>query len=126
VLAVQGPVRGDVLGCDRELVPSQGSGDAQFEGRQQAKAYTPTGDQVVRKYDFRLVGWTSRKSAFCSVRPGAQPVKTDQNFVFRRFWSDSTSSRIATGSCWRCHRHSCSPAVSLLAAGDASRAALMA
>jgi hypothetical protein len=36
----------------------------------------------------------------------AQLSNTDQQTWFRNRWSSSTSSRIASGSCSRCHRHS--------------------
>src|SRR5207248_182620 len=47
----------------------------------------------------------------CSWEPGAyQQSNTDQQMSFRNRWSSSTSSRIASGSWLRCHRHSSRPA----------------
>jgi len=45
---------------------------------------------------------------------------------FRDRWSSSTSSRIASGSWSRCHRHSRRPASSRSPSGAAARAALIA
>jgi hypothetical protein len=56
----------------------------------------------------------------------AQQSNTDQQMSFRNRWSSSTSSRIASGSWSRCHRHSSRPAVSLSSFGAAARAALIA
>jgi hypothetical protein len=57
----------------------------------------------------------------CSQQPN-----TDQQMSFRIRWSSSTSSRIASGSWSRCHRHSSCPALSPSPAGAAARAALIA
>ena len=43
---------------------------------------------------------------------------TDQQISLRKRWSSRTSSRIASGSCSRCHRHSSRPALSRLACGS--------
>jgi Ribosomal protein L11 methyltransferase (PrmA) len=56
----------------------------------------------------------------------AQQSKTDQQMSFRNRWSSSTSSRIASGSRSRCHRHSSRPAASDSPAAAAARAALIA
>jgi hypothetical protein len=42
----------------------------------------------------------------------SQQLNTDQQMSFRNRWSSSTSSRIASGSWSRCHRHSRRPALS--------------
>ena len=55
-----------------------------------------------------------------------QQSNTDQQMSFRIRWSSSTSSRIASGSWSRCHRHSSCPARSPSPAGAAARAALIA
>jgi len=47
----------------------------------------------------------------------AQQSNTDQQMSFRNRWSSSTSSRIASGSWSRCHRHSSRPAASLSPSG---------
>ena len=56
----------------------------------------------------------------------AQQSKTDQQMSFRNRWSSSTSSRIASGSWSRCHRHSSRPACAPAPSGAAARAALIA
>jgi hypothetical protein len=56
----------------------------------------------------------------------AQQSNTDQQMSFRNRWSSSTSSRIASGSWSRCHRHSSRPAASPSLSGAAARAALIA
>ena len=56
----------------------------------------------------------------------AQQSNTDQQMSFRNRWSSRTSSRIASGSWSRCHRHSSRPAVSPSPSGAAARAALIA
>jgi Ca-activated chloride channel family protein len=56
----------------------------------------------------------------------AQQSNTDQQISFRSRWSSSTSSRIASGSCSRCHWHSSRPATSPSPSGAAARAALIA
>jgi hypothetical protein len=56
----------------------------------------------------------------------AQQSNTDQQISFRNRWSSSTSSRIASGSWSRCHRHSSRPAASSSPSGAAARAALIA
>ena len=43
-------------------------------------------------------------------RTRGQQSNTDQQISFRNRWSSSTSSRIASGSWSRCHRHSSRPA----------------
>ena len=61
-------------------------------------------------------------------RVGGQTVgsNTDQQISLRRRWSSRTSSRIASGSCSRCQLHSSRPAPSVVPAGPAARAALIA
>ena len=56
----------------------------------------------------------------------SQQSNTDQQMSFRNRWSSSTSSRIASGSWSRCHRHSSRPALSPSPSGAAARAALIA
>jgi D-arabinose 1-dehydrogenase-like Zn-dependent alcohol dehydrogenase len=56
----------------------------------------------------------------------AQQSNTDQQMSFRNRWSSSTSSRIASGSWSRCHRHSSRPAPSHSPSGAPARAALIA
>jgi len=56
----------------------------------------------------------------------AQQSNTDQQMSFRNRSSSSTSSRIASGSWSRCHRHSSRPAASLSPSDAAARAALIA
>jgi hypothetical protein len=56
----------------------------------------------------------------------AQQSNTDQQMSFRNRWSSSTSSRIASGSWSRCHRHSSRPAPSPSPSGAPARAALIA
>ena len=56
----------------------------------------------------------------------SQQSNTDQQMSFRNRWSSSTSSRIASGSWSRCHRHSSRPARSPSPSGAAARAALIA
>ena len=56
----------------------------------------------------------------------SQQSNTDQQMSFRNRWSSSTSSRIASGSWSRCHRHSSRPALSPAPSGAAARAALIA
>ena len=55
-----------------------------------------------------------------------QQSNADQQISFRNRWSSSTSSRIASGSWSRCHRHSHRPAASPSPSGAAARAALIA
>src|SRR5207248_5081159 len=55
----------------------------------------------------------------------SQQSNTDQQMSLRNRWSSSTSSRIASGSWSRCHRHSSRPALSP-SSGAAARAALIA
>src|SRR5207245_5247411 len=63
----------------------------------------------------------------CSWEPRAyQQSNTDQQMSFRNRWSSSTSSRIASGSWSRCHRHSSRPALSPSPSSAAARAALIA
>ncbi len=57
---------------------------------------------------------------------GRQQSKTDQQISLRMRWSSRTSSRIASGSCSRCQRHSSRPALSASPAGAAARTALIA
>ena len=61
-------------------------------------------------------------------RVGGQTVgsNNDQQISLRKRWSSRTSSRIASGSCSRCQRHSSRPAPSVVPAGAAARAALIA
>jgi hypothetical protein len=56
----------------------------------------------------------------------AQQSNTDQQMSFRNRWSSSTSSRIASESWSRCHRHSSRPAPSPSPSGAPARAALIA
>ncbi len=56
----------------------------------------------------------------------SQQSNTDQQMSFRNRWSSRTSSRIASGSWSRCHRHSRRPALSPSPSGAAARAALIA
>ena len=56
----------------------------------------------------------------------AQQSNTDQQMSFRNRWSSRTSSRIASGSWSRCHRHSSRPASSASSSGAPARAALIA
>jgi hypothetical protein len=56
----------------------------------------------------------------------SQQSNTDQQMSFRNRWSSSTSSRIASGSWSRCHRHSSCAALSPSPSGAAARAALIA
>ena len=56
----------------------------------------------------------------------SQQSNTDQQMSLRNRWSSSTSSRIASGSWSRCHRHSRRPALSPSPSGTAARAALIA
>jgi len=60
------------------------------------------------------------------ARARAQQSNTDQQMSFRSRWSSSTSSRIASGSWSRCHRHSSRPARSASPSGAPARAALIA
>ena len=56
----------------------------------------------------------------------SQQSNTDQQMSFHNRWSSRTSSRIASGSWSRCHRHSSHPALSPSPSGAAARAALVA
>jgi hypothetical protein len=56
----------------------------------------------------------------------AQQSNADQQMSFRKRWSSSTSSRMASGSWSRCHWHSSRPAASLSPSGAEARAALIA
>ena len=67
-----------------------------------------------------------RWGGLAAPRLPAQQSNTDQQMSFRNRWSSSTSSRIASGSWSRCHRHSRRPAASLSSSGAAARTALMA
>jgi hypothetical protein len=60
------------------------------------------------------------------VQTRPQQSNTDQQILFRNRWSSSTSSRIASGSRSRCHRHSNRPALSPSPSGAAAHAALIA
>ena len=66
------------------------------------------------------------RSLCCHAPVRAQQSKTDQQRSFRNRWSSSTSSRIASGSSPRCHRHSSKPTASDSPAVAAARAALIA
>lgn len=65
-------------------------------------------------------------SRACAGRHARQQSNTDQQISFRNRWSSRTSSRIASGSCSRCQRHSRRPAFSPSPPGAAARAALIA
>jgi len=76
---------------------------------------------------FYLSGLTYRETARARERGwGCQRWNTDQQMSFRNRWSSTTSSRIASGSWSRCHRHSSRPALSASPSGAAARAALIA
>jgi hypothetical protein len=77
--------------------------------------------------------WPATRTSTSPTRPltdavpaRSQQTNTDQQTSFRNRWSSSTSSRIASGSWSRCHRHSSLPALSLLPSGAAACAALIA
>ena len=75
-----------------------------------------------------------RQTAACSCLPwrprcsgrAAQQSNAYQHTSLRNLWSSSTSSRISSGSCARCHWHSRRPDCSCSSSGAAARAALIA
>jgi len=73
----------------------------------------------------RLQVRTAVDQSQCSERAG-QHSNTNQHTSLRSRWSSSTSSRISSGSCARCHPHSRRPASSRSSFGAAARAALIA
>src|SRR4030088_1004273 len=84
-----------------------------------------------KRIDLRLVSRLGVGSGAVAMRDGPkrerpQQSNTDQQMSFRNRWSSSTSSRIASGSWSRCHRHSSRPAFSPSPFGAAARAALIA
>jgi len=98
-------------------------------------------DEYARRYLFAgtviWLTWTRQRNAAHGVRSmrmlggagasaRAQQSNTDQQMSFRNRWSSITSSRIASGSWSRCHRHSSRPALSPAPSGAAARAALIA
>ena len=106
--------------------------------------HPPSGDPVVSSERLARRGCRSRRCRL-SRRPSydksvtapmrswalltirrAQRSNTDQQMSSRNLWSSSTSSRIASGSWSRCHRHSSRPAASLSPSAAAARAALIA
>src|SRR5262249_15991038 len=63
---------------------------------------------------------SSREPDFGSLNGmPSQQSNTDQQMSLRSRWSSSTSSRIASGSWSRCHRHSSRPALSPSPSGAA-------
>ena len=130
----------------RRLLPGgAGGGRRARRGERRCRSATgswPRGTRPGRRWSvtwprWRRGGWTSPCRRSC--RPGAaapgsrsgrlthaQQSNADQQMSLRNRWSSSTSSRMASGSWSRCHRHSSCPASSPSPSGAPARAALIA
>jgi hypothetical protein len=116
-----------------ELRHSQAPGDDSLAGRKPADQHALHPGQRVAADLIETIKRSSTVLCPLRRRPReydltvpAQQSKTDQQMSFRNRWSSNTSSRIASGSRSRCHRHSSRPAASDSLVGAAARAALIA
>ena len=95
-------VTGGILMNVLVLIPRARRGTSPRSGTSPSRRHRSTG-----------TSWTSSGSDSSRSSTSSARLDTDQQMSFRSRWSSSTSSRIASGSWSRCHRHSSRPAISL-------------